>query len=71
MKYNNNNNNDNNNNNPRVDNETGGLGNKRTSGDHINNSIIKIGQNTEKSPVDLRRFAVTQTPVENHRLTLV
>ena len=46
-------------------------GNKRTSGDHLNYSIIKIDQNTEKSPGDLRRLAVTQTPVENHQLTLV
>ena len=34
-------------------------------------SIIKIGQNTEKSPGDLRRLAVTQTPIEDHQLTLV
>ena len=33
--------------------------------------IIKIGQNTEKSPGDLKRLAVTQTPVRNHWLTLV
>ena len=31
---------------------------------------IEIGQNTEASPGDLRRFAVDQTPVENHLLTL-
>ena len=29
--------------------ETGGLGNKNTSGDHLNESIIKIGQNTKRS----------------------
>ena len=46
-----------------------GLGDKR-SGDHPNYSIIEIGQNTKKSPGDLRRLAVTQTPVENHELTL-
>ena len=33
----------------------------RTSGDHIEN-----GQNTEKSHRDLRRHAVTQTPVKDH-----
>ena len=38
---------------------TGRFGNKRTSGDHPNYIIIKIGQNTEKSPVDLSRLAVT------------
>ena len=40
---------------------------KRTSGDHPDYSIIK---NTYKSSGDLRRLAVTPTPVENHRLTL-
>ena len=49
----------------------GRLGNKRTSGDHPNYSIIKIGQNTEKSPGDLKRLAVTHIPVENPQLTLV
>ena len=50
---------------------TGGLGNKRTSGEHPNYSIIEIGQDTEKCPGDLKRLAVTQPPVENHRLTLM
>ena len=36
-----------------------------------NNSIVKIAQNTEKSPGDLGGLAVTQTPVRNHQLTLV
>ena len=40
-------------------------------GDHPNDSIIENSQNTEKSPGDLRRLAVTQTPVKNHRLTLM
>ena len=42
-----------------------------TSGDHPNYSIVEIGQNTEKSPGDLRRLTVTQTPVRNHQWTLV
>ena len=50
---------------------TGGIGNKRSSGDHLNYSIVGNSQNTKKSPGDLRRLAVTHTPVENHRLTLV
>ena len=50
---------------------TEGLRNIRTSGDHPNDIVIEIGQNTEKSPGDLRRLAVTQTPVRNHRLTLM
>ena len=33
-------------------------------GDCQNNSIIEIGQNTDKSPGDLRRLAVAQTPVK-------
>ena len=43
--------------------------NKKTNGDHQDCSI-KIGQNTEKSPEDLR-LAVTQYPVRNHQLMLV
>ena len=46
-------------------------GNKRTSGDHPNYNIVEIDQNTEMSPGDLRRFAVTKTPVENHQIMLV
>ena len=49
---------------------TGGLGNKRTSGDHPDDSIIENGQNTKKSPGDLRRLATTQTPVKDHQLML-
>ena len=50
---------------------TGGLGNKKMSGDHPNYCIIQNGQNTEKSPGDLRRLAVTLTPVKDHQLTLM
>ena len=38
------------------------LRNQKTSGDHADYNLIKIGQNTEKSPGNLRRLAVTQTP---------
>ena len=34
-------------------------------------SIVEIGKNAEKSPGDLRRLSVTQTPVRNHWLMLV
>ena len=47
---------------------TGGLGSWRTSGDYPNNSIIENGQNTEKSPGDLRRLVVTKTAVKNQQL---
>ena len=50
----------------RIGTGTGGLGNKRTSGNHPNNSITKISQNTDKSSGNLRRLTVTQTPVRNH-----
>ena len=46
---------------------TGGLESWRTSGDHPDSSIIENGQNTEKSPGNLRRLAVTQTPVKDHQ----
>ena len=55
----------------RIDTGTGGLGNNRTSEDNPNNSISEIGQNTKKSLGDMRRLAVIQTPLRNHRLTLV
>ena len=38
-----------------------GLGRWRTSGEYPNYYIIENGQNTEKSPGDLRRFAVTHS----------
>ena len=36
--------------------------------DHSKYGIVEIGQNTKKSPVDYRKLAVIQTPVENHQL---
>ena len=49
----------------------GGVGSWRTSEEHPNYSIIENGQNTKKSPGDVRRLAVTQTPVEDHQLTMM
>ena len=46
------------------------LGNWWKCGDHPNYYFIENGQNTGKSPGDLRRLAVTQTPVKNHQLLL-
>ena len=40
-------------------------------GDYPNDSIAKNSQNPETSPGDLRRLAVTQTPVKKHQLTLM
>ena len=45
----------------------GGFGSWRTDRDHPNDSIIDDGQNTEKSPGDLRSLDVTQTPVKNSK----
>ena len=46
---------------------SGRVGNRRTSGDYPNYSIIKIDQNTG----DLRRHRVVQIPVKDHQPTLV
>ena len=43
---------------------------RKSSLGHPNYSIVKLGQNTEKSPGDLRRLAVTQTPVKDLQLML-
>ena len=37
-------------------------------GDRPNYSIVEIGQNTEKSPGNLRRLAVSHTPVKDSQL---
>ena len=39
--------------------------------DHPNYNIVEIGQNTYKSPGDLRRLAVTQASVKDYQLMLV
>ena len=49
---------------------TGGLGKKRTGGDHSNYNIFENGPNTEKCPGDIRKIAVTQIPEKDHQLTL-
>ena len=58
------------NNSERTDKGTRRLRNYRLRRDHPDYSIIKIDQNTEKSLGDMRRLAVTQTPVKDHQLTL-
>ena len=51
--------------------KTGGLGNNGMGGEYPNYSIIEIGQNTEKSPGDLGRLTLTQTPLKSNQLTLM
>ena len=46
------------------------LGNPRKSGDHPDYNIMKTGQNTDESPRDLRRLAVTETPVKDQKQML-
>ena len=41
-----------------------GVGNRRENQDHPDYSILEIEKSTEKSQGDLRRLAVTQTPVK-------
>ena len=36
------------------------------SEDQPNYSIVEVGQDTEKSPGDLRRLTITQIPVKDH-----
>ena len=48
----------------------GELGNGRTSRYHPDYSIIRLGQNTEKSHRDLWRLGVTQTTVKGYQLKL-
>ena len=43
----------------------------QTSGDHPNCNFTVNGQNTDKSPGDLRRHAVTHTPVKDHQLMVM
>ena len=57
--------------NKRIFKGTGGLRSWQLRGDHPNDSIIENIQHTEKSPGDLRRLPVTQTPVKGHQLTLM
>ena len=43
------------------------LENRRMNRDHPSYCMVEIGQNTEKSPGDLRRIAVTQTSMKNYQ----
>ena len=50
---------------------TRGLGNTRKSGKHPNHDTIENGQNSEKISRDLKRLAVTQSPVKDHLLKVM
>ena len=49
----------------------GRVRNWRASKDHLDNSIVEVSQNIEKSPGDLNRLAVTLISVKDHQLMLV
>ena len=55
----------------RLGNKTGRVWNQRTNREHPFFSIVKIGQDTEKSHGGLKIFAITQTPVKDQHLTQV
>ena len=58
-------------NNPlRIGKRTGRFENKRTNGNHQSYHIIKIGQNTERNPGNLKRFDVTPNPMEHLQMAL-
>ena len=59
------------NNSQRLGKGTRRTGNQRKSKDHPDYSIVEISQNTQKSPEDLKRFAITQNPVNDYLQTLV
>ena len=44
------------------------VANQRKNWHHPDYSMVKIGLNTYKSSEDLKRLAVTYTPVKDHRL---
>ena len=50
---------------------TGRIGNQRKNRDQQDYRFVEIGQDTEKSPGNLRRLAVIQTPMKDHQETLV
>ena len=51
--------------------KNGEIGNQRKNRHNLDDGIIMIGYNTEKSPGDLTRLPVIQSPVKDHKLTLV
>ena len=59
------------NNSQRIGKKARRLGNKSSSGDYQDYNTIKIDSNSEKSPWDLKRLAVTQTPMENPQQMLI
>ena len=57
--------------NQRLEKRAESLKNQSTNKYNPNYCIVEVGQNTEKSPEDLSRLAVSQPPVKDHQLTLV
>ena len=55
----------------RIGKWSGRIVDKMMSGDHLDYRSFKICQNTKKSPGDLWRPVVTQTPMKDHQLMFV
>ena len=51
--------------------KTGEIENQLKNQGHSDYSIFVISQNIEKSPENLRRLAVTWTPMKDHQLMLM
>ena len=49
----------------RLGKETCGFGNHRNKRDHSDHSIVKIGQNSLKSPGDVKKFPITKAPAKD------
>ena len=54
----------------RLRKKTGISRNQRKNQEHPSLSIVKLGLNTQKSPGDLRRFALRMNPVKDYQLEL-
>ena len=47
--------------------KTGGIANQGKNREHLDYSIVEIGQKAEKSLGDLKRLAVNHTPEKDHQ----
>ena len=55
----------------RLGKETGKIGRQGKNRDYPDYRTVGIGQNTEKSPENLSRLAVTHPPVKDHQPPMV
>ena len=55
----------------RIRKRIGRVGNRWKNGDHSDDSLGEISQNTEKIPGDLRKLVVAQIPMKDDQFKLV